>query len=270
MVGPARRPVKSAKVHHGLPIPSDSGAPSLSRNPHPLRRATAGLAAAPAIAYTHRVIIEIISDVVCPWCFIGKRRLERALAARPDLDVETRWRAFQLNPDMPPGGMDRQSYLVAKFGSPQDAERLYASIADAGAAEGIAFAFDQIERTPNTIKAHRMIRYAGTNGRQNEVVELLFRRYFLDGVDIGDDERLVETTAQAGLDAGAVRAHLASDQGLDAVVAEDLNARRMGVTGVPCFIIDRRYAVSGAQAPEVFLRVFDTALQESAANTKER
>ena len=217
------------------------------------------------MGYTRRVIIDIISDVVCPWCFIGKRRLERALAARRDLHVEAVWRPFQLNPDMPPEGMDRQSYLVAKFGSAEGAGRIYASIAEAGAGEGIAFAFDRIQRTPNTISAHRLIRFAGENGRQDEVVELLFRRYFEEGVDIGDDERLIETTVEAGLDPDSVRAHLASSRDVEAVQLEDLQARRLGVTGVPCFIIDRRYAISGAQAPEVFLRVFETAEQAAAA-----
>ncbi len=205
--------------------------------------------------------IDISSDVICPWCFIGKRRLERALAARPGLDARIIWRAFQLNPDMPPEGMERHSYLAAKFGSAEGAERIYENIAAAGAGEDIAFAFDRIKRTPNTISAHRLIRYAGENESQDAVVELLFRRYFEQGVDIGDDQCLVETAADAGLDADAVRTYLASDRDLDAVRLEDLEARRSGVSGVPCFIIDRRYAISGAQAPQVFLRVFDTAAE---------
>ena len=220
------------------------------------------------LGYTSGVRIEIVSDVICPWCFIGKRRLERALAARPGLDVETTWRPFQLNPDMPPEGMERQSYLTAKFGSADRAAQLYAEISKAGAVEGIDFAFDRIARTPNTIDAHRLIRFAGANGAQDAVCELLFRRYFLDGADVGDRERLAEIGAEAGLDAAAVRAHLASDQDVDAVRLEDLHARRLGVNGVPCFIIDHRYAISGAQSPEVFYRVFDTAMQESAAKTK--
>ena len=212
------------------------------------------------------MIIDVISDVVCPWCFIGKRRLERALATRPDLEVETLWRPFQLNPDMPREGMERQSYLVAKFGSAEDAERIYATIAKAGAEENIAFDFESIRRTPNTIKAHRLIRFAGENGRQDEVVELLFRRYFEDGMDIGDDDGLVDIAAGAGLDADSVRAHLATDRDLEAVRIEDLQARRLGVTGVPCFVIDRRYAISGAQTPEVFLRAFETAEHAAAAD----
>ncbi len=155
---------------------------------------------------------------------------------------------------------------VGFLGTPADrAAQLYAEIAKAGALEGIDFAFDRIARTPNTIDAHRLIRFAGADGAQDAVSELLFRRYFLDGADVGDRECLAEIGAEAGLDAAAVHAHLASDQDADAVRLEDHHARRLGVNGVPCFIIDRRYAISGAQSPEVFHRVFDTALQESAA-----
>ncbi len=223
------------------------------------------MARARGIDYTRRVRIEIISDVVCPWCFIGKRRLERALAARPDIRPEVVWRAYQLNPDMPPDGMDRQSYLAAKFGSAENAARIYAHITETGAEEGLAFDFDRIRRTPNTIDAHRLIRFAGENGDQDKVVELLFRRYFQEGVDIGDVENLAAVAADAGLDPDAVRAHLGSDRDVEAVRAEDLDARRMGVTGVPCFIADRRYAISGAQAPEVFIRVLEAAEQAAAA-----
>ncbi len=210
------------------------------------------------------MLIDIISDVVCPWCFIGKRRLERALAARPDFDIEIAWRPFQLNPDMPPEGMDRAAYLAAKFGSPAQAAHIYDEIARAGTDEGIAFAFDRIERTPNTIDAHRLIRLAGENGCQDRVVELLFLRYFEAGADIGEVESLVEIAVEAGLDDGMTRAELESARGLDAVRLADLKVRRMGVAGVPCFIVDGRYAVSGAQAPEVFIPVLETAAAQQA------
>ena len=224
-----------------------------------------GLARARVLGYTRRVRIDIFSDVICPWCFIGKRRLERALAARPDLRVEVVWRAFQLNPDMPPAGIERQSYIIAKFGSAERAEHLYANIAETGAEEGLAFEFDRIRRTPNTVNAHRLILFAGRNGRQDQVVELLFRRYFQEGVDIGEVESLVAAAADAGLDADETRAYLASDRDVEAVRTEDLEARRLGVTGVPCFIAEGRYAISGAQTPEVFLRVFETAERAAAA-----
>ena len=217
------------------------------------------------MSYTPAMIVDIVSDVVCPWCYIGKRRFEQALAARPAFAVTTAWRAFQLNPDMPAEGMERQGYLADKFGSAARAASIYADITEAGLREDIAFAFDRILRTPNTILAHRLIRLSAAHGVQDAVVEALFRRYFEDGADIGNAEQLVEIGAEAGLDAEAAGSHLASDDGLDEVRAEDLNARRLGINGVPCFIIDQRYAVSGAQAPEVFERIFDTIDQASAA-----
>ncbi len=171
------------------------------------------------------MLIEVISDVVCPWCFIGKRRLERALAARPETGVEVVWRTFQLNPDMPPEGMDRKRYLAVKFGSAKRAASVYKQISETGAGDGIAFDFDAIRRTPNTIDAHRLIRFAAESdkaGRQDQVVEQLFRRYFLEGGDIGEVDSLVEVAAQAGLDDDAVRAHLGSDRDIEAVRTEVL------------------------------------------------
>lgn len=211
------------------------------------------------------MIIDIVSDVVCPWCYIGKRRLERALAARGRGDVEIVWRAFQLNPDMPREGMDRARYLAVKFGSAAQAQRIYDEIAETGAAEGIAFAFSRIARTPNTLDAHRLIRLAAAEGRQDAVVEALFRAYFLDGVDIGAQESLIAIAEEAGIAREVAEPFLAGEDGLDAVRREDLGARRLGITGVPCFIVDGRYAISGAQAPEVFLRVFETVEQAEQA-----
>jgi predicted DsbA family dithiol-disulfide isomerase len=209
--------------------------------------------------------VDIVSDVVCPWCFVGKRRFERAVAARPELDVSVSWRAFQLNPDMPEDGMDRAAYLAAKFGSDQRAEAIYADIAEAGRGEDIAFAFDRISHTPNTIDAHRVIRLAGIHGVQDGVVEALFHGYFETGVNIGDTEQLAALAATGGLDAALTRVHLLSDDAVEEVRAEDLQARQLGINGVPCFIVDNRYAISGAQAPEVFDRIFDTALQAQAS-----
>lgn len=209
--------------------------------------------------------VDIISDVVCPWCFVGKRRFERALAARPDLDVNVTWHAFQLNPDMPAEGMDRATYLATKFGSDERAEVIYADIAKAGNDEDIAFAFDRIPRTPNTIDAHRVIGLAGVHGVQDGVVEAIFHGYFEGGVNIGNNEKLIALAATGGLDADLTRAHLASDDAIEEVRAQDLQARQLGINGVPCFIVDNRYAISGAQAPEVFERIFDTVQQASAA-----
>lgn len=210
------------------------------------------------------MLIDIVSDAVCPWCYVGKRRLEAALAARPDLSVEIVWHAFQLNPGMPEEGMEREEYLATKFGSPARATSIYRDIALAGASEGIEFAFDSIKRTPNTINAHRLILLAGQHDAQDAVVETLFRRYFTEGADIGDLEQLIAIAAEAGIDETVARDYLESDQGVEEVTSEDRQMRHIGVTGVPCFIIDKRYAISGAQAPEVFQRIFDTAVAEAA------
>ena len=151
------------------------------------------------------MLIDIISDVVCPWCYVGKRRLEAALAARPNLSVEIAWHAFQLNPGMPEEGMDRENYLATKFGGADRAASIYSDIEQAGATEGIEFAFDAIKRTPNTINAHRLILLAGRHGVQDPVVELLFRCYFLAGVHVGDIQQPMAIAPEAGLDEAATR-----------------------------------------------------------------
>ncbi len=201
--------------------------------------------------------IDIVSDVVCPWCFVGKRRLEKALALRPAIEVEIVWRPFQLNPDMPPEGIERQAYLAAKFGGDANAERLYANVAAAGASVDIGFAFDRIRRTPNTSDAHRLVRHAAAEGRADAIVEALFRAYFIEGRDIGGREVLAEIAGAVGLDAAEAAAWLDSPADRDEVLAEDRSARRIGINAVPCFIFERHYAVSGAQEPEFFLPVFD-------------
>ncbi len=209
--------------------------------------------------------IDIFSDTICPWCFIGKRRLERALAERPQPALTIRWRAFQLNPDMPPEGMDRERYLEPKFGGPVNARAVYEHVRQAGESEGIAFAFDEMRRTPNTVDSHRLIRFADRTGRQDAVVEALFDAYFLQVDDIGDPEVLVAAAVAAGLDAEEVRAFLASGADGEDVRAEDLSARRAGINGVPCFIFNRRHALAGAHPPEVLHQLFDLANQETQA-----
>jgi predicted DsbA family dithiol-disulfide isomerase len=209
--------------------------------------------------------IDIVSDVICPWCFIGKRRLARALAMRPGLEVSTTWRAFQLNPDMPADGMARQEYLALKFGGNLQARRIYSAVEQAGAAEGIAFAFDRIKRTPNTVDAHRLIRFATTKGRADATVEALFRAYFLDGRDIGERTELVAIAGESGLDEEEARSFLDEGKARDTVLAEDRGARRAGIDGVPSFIVDGSYLLSGAQEPEFFLPLFDLALNRAAA-----
>ncbi len=219
--------------------------------------------------------IDIFSDTICPWCFIGKRRLERALAERPQPDLTIHWRAFQLNPDMPAGGMDRSQYLELKFGGASNADAIYDQVRAAGETEGIDFAFERMKRTPNTIDSHRLIRHAADTaqqgqghqgrGRQDAVVQALFDAYFLRAEDIGDPEVLVAAAATAGLDAEEARAFLAGDAEAEAVRAEDKSARQAGISGVPCFIFNGQHALAGAHPPEVLHQLFDLANQEEAA-----
>ncbi|CAE7881986.1 ywbO [Symbiodinium necroappetens] len=201
--------------------------------------------------------LDIFSDVICPWCFIGKRRLEAAFVERPQAGLVVRWRAFQLNPDMPTEGMERQNYLERKFGGTANAQRIYNQIGTVGAQVGIDFAFDKIKRTPNTIDAHRLIRLAARLDREDAVVERLFKAYFLEGGDIGDSGLLAELAAEAGIDAQEAARFLASDEDRSAVESEDLSGRQAGITGVPTFIVNRRHAVPGAQPPEVLHKLFD-------------
>ncbi len=208
--------------------------------------------------------LDIFSDPICPWCFIGKRRLERALAARPDLQIEVHWRAFQLNPEMPAEGMDRQLYLELKFGGPAAAQRIYDTIAEAGVSEKIGFDFGAIRRTPNTVNAHRLIRRAGLEGKQDAVVEALFERYFLAGEDIGDTAILLKAAREAGLPSSDLEAFLAGAEEADVVRSEDALARRTGIQGVPTFIFANRFALSGAHEPEVLIQMFELAEQDGA------
>ncbi len=209
--------------------------------------------------------IDIFSETICPWCFIGKRRLERALAERPQPDLTIHWRAFQLNPDMPAGGMDRSQYLELKFGGASNADAIYDQVRAAGESEGIDFAFERMKRTPNTIDSHRLIRHAGQKGRQDAVVQALFDAYFLRAEDIGDPEVLIAAGAEAGLDAEETRAFLAGDAEAEAVRAEDRSARQAGISGVPCFLFNGQHALAGAHPPEVLHQLFDLANQEDVA-----
>ena len=208
------------------------------------------------------MILDIVSDVICPWCFIGKRRLERALAQAPQPDLQIGWRPFQLNPDMPAEGMARDAYLLAKFGDAKGG-RMYDHVRTAGAEEGIAFAFERIQRTPNTIKPHRLIRRAGVAGKQDAMVEAVFRAYFLDGEDLSDDATLIRIAHAAGLDPTETAAYLAGEEDAAEIRAEDAFARQVGINGVPCFIVDRKFALSGAQPPEAFLEIFSLARREA-------
>jgi predicted DsbA family dithiol-disulfide isomerase len=214
---------------------------------------------------TQPVRIEIYSDTICPWCYIGKRRFESALGERPAVEAQITWLPFQLNPDMPPEGMDRQSYLERKFGGADGAERIYAPIVDAGGAEHIAFNFDAMAKTPNTLNSHRLIHYAAQQSQgQGGVVEALFTRYFEQGEDVGDVEVLVACALDAGLDAECVREYLDGDEDLEKITSQDAMARQLGIQGVPFFVFDGKYAVSGAQPADVIADVFDKLLEEAS------
>ncbi len=201
--------------------------------------------------------IDIVSDVVCPWCYIGKRRLEAALALRGENEPEPvlKWHSFQLNPDIPAGGVDRRSYLERKFGGPERMRTVAARVEAAGREAGIEFAFDRIERQPNTLDAHRLIAWAQQTRPElaSVLVERLFRAYFLEGLDVGAPKRLAQLAGEAGYDAGEAATWLASDAGRAEVEAADQQARRLGIGGVPFFIFNQRLAVSGAQAAEILL-----------------
>ncbi|MEM9049314.1 MAG: DsbA family oxidoreductase [Pseudomonadota bacterium] len=199
--------------------------------------------------------LDIISDPICPWCYIGKARFEAALQGRAG-PFDLRWRTFQLNPDMPAAGMDRTAYLDAKFGA-ENAKRFYARIADEAEAAGLDVRFDKIARTPNTLDAHRLIRWARSEGAQDAVVNALFRRYFREGEDISDPEVLLQTSAEAGMDPTLVKRLLEGEADRADVREEDRLAREMGVTGVPTFIIDGRYVLHGAQDTGTWHRVIE-------------
>ena len=205
-----------------------------------------------------RVRIDVFSDTICPWCWIGKRRLERALEVRPDLDAELVWHAFQLNPAMPAEGMDRKAYLEAKFGGTDNARAVYGRVIAEGARESLPFDFGAIPRTPNTLDSHRLVRWAASRPPgQTPMVEALFDAYFAHGQDVGDPEVLARVAAVAGYDGDCARELLSGDEGRAEVAREDMRARSAGITGVPCFILDGKVAVPGAVEPDVFLRVFE-------------
>jgi predicted DsbA family dithiol-disulfide isomerase len=194
--------------------------------------------------------IEIYSDIVCPWCYVGKRRLERALSQLPTIRTEVTWRPFQLNPTMPNEGMDRTAYLEAKFGGLDAFHRLEEHVIAAGHSEEIPFAFEKIQKTPNTFLAHRLIWYARQHGRQAEIVDALFRGYFEQGADIGSGSVLARLAEAAGLTAARF---LESDEGAADVKAEEAAGHRLGIRAVPYFVLNNSHGISGAQPVEVFV-----------------
>jgi predicted DsbA family dithiol-disulfide isomerase len=206
-----------------------------------------------------RLAIEIVFDFVCPWCYLGVKRLMRLLDRRRDIAVELVWRPFLLNPDMPRAGMARADYMIRKFGAEDRARRLYASIAELGAAEGIGFNFAAIRRTPSSVDAHRLVKYAGRYGVADALVEAVFKAHFVDGADIGSVPVLLYLARMLGLDDTGAEAFLAAAEGAEFVHAENLHAHRLGINGVPCFLVDGEHAIAGAQETEVLERLIDLA-----------
>ncbi len=211
--------------------------------------------------------IEIYSDVVCPWCFVGKRRLEHALETAGYANrVRVIWRPFELNPTMPKGGLDRRTYLQAKFGGTEALRGMEDRLTKAGEADGIEFAFDRIARTPNTFDAHRLIWLAGQQDCQDEVVETIFHSYFTKGSEIGNPGSLAEVASGCGLNREEVERFLASDRAVQDVRAEEAMGHRLGIRGVPYFVLNGSIAISGAQPPDIFV----SALQQAEKTVAER
>ncbi|MBU2962176.1 DsbA family oxidoreductase [Citreicella sp. C3M06] len=210
------------------------------------------------------VTLDIFSDPICPWCYIGKARLDAALLATPGHPFTLRWRPFMLNPDMPAGGMDRRTYLETKFGGRQGAINAYAPVAQEAEASGLTMHLDAIKRTPSTVDAHRLILWAGIEGVQTAVISSLFAAYFTEGRDIGDREVLGDIADACGLDASVVMRLLNSDADKREIFEMDAAARGMGVTSVPTFVVAGKHAVPGAQPTELWMKVLsEIAAQEA-------
>lgn len=207
--------------------------------------------------------LDIISDPICPWCYIGKAQLDRAIAQTAAETAseggagpfDTNWRIFQLNPDMPAEGMDRRRYLEAKFGGPEPAREIYVRVEAAAADAGIEIHFDRIARTPNTMDAHRLIRWSRTTGNQSALVDVMFRRYFAEGADISDHAVLLDAAETVGMERAVVARLLAGDADLELLRQEEDAARRMGVSGVPCFVVGGRYVLQGAQPADTWVKL---------------
>lgn len=213
------------------------------------------------------ITIDVVSDVVCPWCFIGQKRLGRALGAVPEIDVDVRWRPYQLDPTIPPEGKDRKAYMLAKFGSEERLREIHARIEPLGAEEGIAFDFGAIKVSPNTLDAHRVLRWAAAAGGdlQDRLAKRLFQLYFEEGANVGDHGVLIEAAREVGMDAAVVETLLPTDADRDAVATEVATASRMGITGVPCFLLEGKYAVMGAQNADTLA---DAIRQVAAAKAR--
>lgn len=212
-----------------------------------------------------KLVIDVVSDVVCPWCFIGKRRLEKALALKPDIPVEVRFRPYFLNPWVPRAGMSRDDYLTTKFGSPDRYRSIAGRVKAAAAAEGLTYAVEKMRRQPNTLDCHRLIHWAGKEGKAAQMKQRLMDLYFTEGADLSDREVLLQATADCGLDTDTVREKLATDQDVELIEREANAAKDVGIDGVPTFILGGVAAISGAQAPELLANAI-----EQVANNREQ
>ena len=213
---------------------------------------------------TQPLTIDVVSDVVCPWCFIGKKRLEKALALRPDTPVEVRWHPYFLNDWVPREGISRDAYLTKKFGSPERYKSIAGRVADAAAAEGLTYNVGGIARQPNTLDCHRLILWARNAGDPGRMKQRLMELYFTEGADLTDREVLVQAAADCGMDAAVTRELLASDRDIERVTQEAEQAKEAGIDGVPCFILGGVMAVSGAQDPVYLADAMDRAVEEVA------
>lgn len=206
--------------------------------------------------------VDVVIDTMCPWCYLGKRRLEIAMDARPDINVNIRWRPYQLDASIPAEGMVRKDYLENKFGPSGTSPNRYVPVTRAGAKDGIDFQIDKIKKSPNTIDSHRLIRWAATEGCQPAILERIFELYFTEGADIGDQDVLIKAAEDVGMNVALVKELMASDADRDLVEKDIEQARSMGVSGVPCFIFENKYVISGAQETEVLISAFDQIMTE--------
>jgi predicted DsbA family dithiol-disulfide isomerase len=214
---------------------------------------------------TQTMRVDIYSDTVCPWCYLGKRRFELALAGRPQYEPRINWRPFELNPDLPWEGVDRAGYLASKFGDSAQIEASDAALVRHGSAVGLEFRFDLVKCLPNTRRSHLLIAHAARQGLASEVVERIMQAYFEEGCNIGDVGELVRLGVEAGLSERETRSAMVLRAGQDGVVAAERHAAVLGINGVPTFIFDRQYSVSGAQEIETYTQVIDQVMELAAA-----
>lgn len=201
--------------------------------------------------------LDVFSDTICPWCYIGKKRLEKAINNHKDLEIKQTWRPFQLNPGMQPDGMDRQEYLISKFGSSDAAKTIYDNIYDEGLKEGINFNFDSIQTTPNSFNSHRLLALAYEKGTQENVLSNLFESYFLNGEDIGDPNILLDIAIKHQIDAENFKSYLSDQENIEPLANEEIQAKKMGISSIPTFIINKQIVVNGAQTSKNFELIFE-------------